>query len=72
MKFPKDLSGADVIRALERLGFEVLRQSGSHVRLGKGTLRVTVPNHRSVAQGTLKNILRQAGIEIEDLTASLE
>ena len=42
MKLPRDLSGADVVRALERAGFTVLRQSGSHIRLGKDEVRVTV------------------------------
>jgi predicted RNA binding protein YcfA (HicA-like mRNA interferase family) len=67
MKLPRDMSGADVIRALERHGFSIFRQTGSHVRLGKGEVRVTVPLHRQVAPGTLKSILRQAGIDGEDL-----
>ena len=43
MKLPRDLAGAEAIRRLQRLGFVVLRQAGSHIRLGKGGLRVTVP-----------------------------
>ena len=68
MKFPRDLSGADVVRALERVGFTVLRQSGSHMRLGKNDVRVTVPNHKTIAPGTLKSILNQAGLDLQDLT----
>jgi predicted RNA binding protein YcfA (HicA-like mRNA interferase family) len=68
VKLPRDLSGADVVRALERVGFTVLRQSGSHMRLGKNDVRVTVPNHKTIAPGTLKSILNQAGLDLQDLT----
>jgi predicted RNA binding protein YcfA (HicA-like mRNA interferase family) len=68
VKLPRDLSGADVVRALERAGFTVLRQSGSHIRLGKNEVRVTVPDHKTIAPGTLKSILKQAGLGVQDLT----
>jgi predicted RNA binding protein YcfA (HicA-like mRNA interferase family) len=71
VKFPRAVPATDVIRALERLGFEVLRQSGSHIRMGKGSTRLTVPNHPAIATGTLKSILRQAGISLEELISSL-
>jgi predicted RNA binding protein YcfA (HicA-like mRNA interferase family) len=67
VKLPRDLSGADVVRALERAGFTVLRQSGSHIRLGKNEVRVTVPDHKNIAPGTLKSILKQAGLGVQDL-----
>jgi predicted RNA binding protein YcfA (HicA-like mRNA interferase family) len=66
VKLPRDVSGSDVIRALEKIGFNVLRQAGSHVRLGRGTVRVTVPLHPALAPGTLKNILRQAKISVDE------
>lgn len=56
------LSGAEVVRALERLGFERLRQRGSHVVMRKGSLGTVVPLHREVKTGTLAGILRQAGV----------
>ena len=56
------LSGADVIKALERLGFERLRQRGSHVILRRGEVGTVVPLHREVKTGTLAGILRQAGV----------
>ena len=71
MRLPRDLSGAAVVKALERRGFTVARQSGSHVRLTKEGKRVTVPLHRSLTVGTLQSILRQAGITIEALLDSL-
>lgn len=71
MKLPRDLSGSAVVKALERRGFTVARQSGSHVRLVNGGKRVTVPLHRSLAVGTLQSILHQAGLTIEALLESL-
>lgn len=47
MKLPRDLSGAGVVGTLERFGFAVVRQTGSHAQLRKGKVRVTVPLHRS-------------------------
>lgn len=71
MKLPRDLSGSAIVKGLERRGFTVVRQSGSHVRLVKAGKRVTVPLHRSLTVGTLQSILRQAGITIEALLDSL-
>ena len=69
MKFPRDLTGPQVVRALKRLGFTQERQVGSHLRLAKGSLRVTVPVPGVVAGGTLKSILRQAQVAFPDLLA---
>ena len=71
MKLSRDVSGSDVIRALERVGFVILRQEGSHVRLGRGTVRLTIPLHAAVAPGTLKSILHQAGMTIEGFVTAL-
>jgi len=57
LKLPRDLSGSVVVKALERRGFTVARQSGSHTRLVNPGKRVTVPLHRSLAVGTLQSIL---------------
>ncbi len=67
MKLPRGISGAKVLLALERLGFSITRQTGSHVRLARGKMRVTVPMHGELVVGTLQSILRQAGINVEDL-----
>jgi predicted RNA binding protein YcfA (HicA-like mRNA interferase family) len=71
VKLPRDLSGQRVVQALKRLGFVEERQEGSHVRLVRGLLRVTVPAHRAVAPKTLQSILRQAQISVEELMAVL-
>ena len=57
----------EIIRALQRDGWVVIRQRGSHIRLqkhvGERTLKLTVPAHRSVKRSTLREILRQAELE---------
>ena len=56
-KLPR-VSGATVVRALERLGFEKLRQSGSHVIMRRGSKGCVVPMHSEVKVGTLVGVLR--------------
>ena len=73
-KMPR-VSGADVIRALAKLGFLQVRQRGSHVVLKRtdtnGARGCVVPLHRELAAGTLRGILKQAGITPEDLIEQL-
>lgn len=63
------LSGAEVIRRLERLGFEQVRQRGSHVVLRRGDAGCVVPLHKEVKTGTLAGILRQAGLTQDEFLA---
>jgi predicted RNA binding protein YcfA (HicA-like mRNA interferase family) len=56
------LSGREVIRMLEALGFAQIRQRGSHVILQRGAVGVVVPLHKEVKTGTLAGIIRQAGL----------
>lgn len=71
MKVPRDLSGDEVSRALRRLGFVEVRQTGSHRRLTKGPHHASVPMHSVLRVGTLKSILAQAGISLDDLLDNL-
>jgi predicted RNA binding protein YcfA (HicA-like mRNA interferase family) len=71
VKLPRDVSGAEALKALERLGFTTIRQTGSHVRMAQGNRRVTVPMHRKLVVGTLQSILRQAGVSVEDFVNAL-
>jgi len=68
---PKLLSAQQVVRALQRAGFNVVSQRGSHLKLKKqiddGELVVIVPEHRELAEGTLARILRQAKLSREEL-----
>ena len=72
-RLPKDLSGDDVRRALEKAGFARVSQKGSHLKLNHGDGRVViVPMHRQLAVGTLRSILRQAKLTIEELLELLK
>lgn len=65
------VSGATIVRALERLGFVKLRQSGSHVILRRGSKACVVPMHNEVKVGTLAGILRQADLAPEEFLSAL-
>ena len=65
------VSGAQVVRALERLGFAVARQRGSHIMLRRGSTGCVVPNHRELKTGTLAGVLKQAGVSAEDFMNAL-
>jgi predicted RNA binding protein YcfA (HicA-like mRNA interferase family) len=66
------VSGAEAIRALERVGFVVVRQRGSHVVLRRGATGCVVPNNRSLKVGTLAGALKQAGIAVDEFTKALD
>ena len=65
------VSGTEVIRTLERLGFIVLRQKGSHIILRRGPTGCVVPNHREIKTGTLSGILKQASVSAEEFIETL-
>lgn len=73
-KLPR-VSGEQAIRSLKQLGFVQMRQRGSHVILKKQTLEgeigCVVPLHYELAVGTLRNILRQAGVTPEEFIETL-
>lgn len=62
MKLPRDLSGADLVKLLKKLGYQPTRQSGSHIRLTtqiNGEHHLTIPNHALLRVGTLSSILNE-------------
>jgi len=64
------VSGRQLVRALEKAGYVVDRQRGSHIILRHTQppfRRVTVPDHREVAKGTLRAILRDVGLTADEL-----
>ena len=66
------VSGDACIAALRRFGYEIARQSGSHVRLVcVGRSPVTVPRHATLKRGTLRSILRVAEISVDAFVAAL-
>jgi predicted RNA binding protein YcfA (HicA-like mRNA interferase family) len=66
------LSGKELVRALEKAGFQVVRQKGSHVSLQKGTYKTVVPLHDELARGTLLGILKQCGLSRDNLISLTE
>lgn len=66
-----NVSGLEAVRALQRLGFEVTRQRGSHIVMRRGSSGCVVPNHREIKVGTLSGVLRQAGISAEEFISAL-
>ena len=69
-KLPR-VSGAEAQRALERLGFIKLRQSGSHVVMRRGAKGCVVPMHSELKVGTLAGLLRQADVIPEEFIEAL-
>ena len=64
------LRGREVIRRFEKFSWQVARQRGSHIILVKAGARATlsVPDHKEVARGTLRSLLRAAGLTVEEFT----
>ena len=71
MRVPRDVHGEQAVRALRRLGFADLRQTGSHRILRKDGRTVVVPMHRPIKPGTLKGLIEQAGLTVEAFIAEL-
>jgi predicted RNA binding protein YcfA (HicA-like mRNA interferase family) len=71
VKLPRDLSGDEVGRALKRLGFQFVRQTGSHCHYTKDGLHPCVPMHKTLKPKTLQSILKQANITLEQLLEEL-
>ena len=65
------LSGAEIVKALTRLGFVLVRQRGSHVVMRRGAIGCVVPLHREVKRGTLAGIIRQAGVTADEFLKAL-
>ena len=66
MRSPKDVNARDIIKVLERYGYVVIRQEGSHIRIGKtesGKIhKVTIPNHNPMKIGTFQRIAKEVCI----------
>jgi predicted RNA binding protein YcfA (HicA-like mRNA interferase family) len=72
-KLPTDLSGREVRAVLERAGFVFRRQRGSHMILRRDDpySRVVVPDHRQVRAGTLRRIVAEAGLTLDEFVELL-
>jgi predicted RNA binding protein YcfA (HicA-like mRNA interferase family) len=79
VRIPRDLNGSKLVKALHALGYERVRQDGSHLRLTTqqgGQHHVTVPNHNPIKLGTLTGILKAVAahhkLTLEDLVRKLD
>ena len=72
-KLPRGLSARKVINALQRAGFYIKRQKGSHIIMRRDLpfAQVTVPDHKSIDTGTLDIILEGANLSVEEFIAFL-
>ncbi len=67
------LSGAEVVRNFERFGWNVARQRSSHIIMTKtGEITtLSVPDHSTVAKGTLRSLIRSSGLTVAQFCATL-
>lgn len=68
------ISGRELVAVLVKVGYEVDRQRGSHIVLRQLAVphrRLVVPDHKEIAKGTLRAIIRQAGLTVEELIRCL-
>lgn len=67
------VSGAECVKARGKIGFVVYRQRGSHITIVRKDppAQTTIPNHKELDRGTLRAIIRQAGLSVEEFVALL-
>ncbi|RZB32655.1 MAG: hypothetical protein AEth_00333 [Candidatus Argoarchaeum ethanivorans] len=65
------VSGKKTIRSLNKMGFIIIRQRGSHVFMQREEASVTVPLHNPIKKSTLKSVLNQAGVSLEEFLEHL-
>lgn len=68
-KLPANISGEKVVKVLTKLGYKIDHQTGSHIILRADNYqfrRITVPNHKELAKGTLRAIIKQVGLSREE------
>ncbi len=78
-RLPRDVTGEQLVKALQRLGYSVLRQTGSHIRMSSGRGghdKLTIPFHKPLKVGTLSGILdevaAQTGLTPDQLLETLK
>ncbi|MBI1663285.1 MAG: type II toxin-antitoxin system HicA family toxin [Nitrosopumilus sp.] len=67
------VSARDMIKALHKMGYDVDHQTGSHIILRKKQYphrRLCVPNHKEIARGTLRSIIKESGLEMKEFLSS--
>ncbi|HKQ53603.1 MAG TPA: type II toxin-antitoxin system HicA family toxin [Pyrinomonadaceae bacterium] len=67
------LSGNEVVRVFESFGWRVARQRGSHIIMIKEgeIITLSIPNHKEVAKGTLRSLIRSANLTVDEFVAAI-
>lgn len=68
------VSGQDALKAFQKIGYELDHQTGSHMILRNTQSpfrRLTIPNHREIAKGTLRSLIREAGLTVDQFVELL-
>jgi predicted RNA binding protein YcfA (HicA-like mRNA interferase family) len=67
------LSGKEVVAVFEKFGWQFTRQSGSHMILVKDgeIATLSIPNHREIAKGTLRSLIRTAGLTVNEFVGAI-
>jgi len=71
MKLPV-LSGRDAVKAFSKIGYQVDHQTGSHIilrNMSSPFRRLSVPDHKKLAKGTLRGLIRQAGLTVDEFAS---
>ena len=71
MKVPRDATGEEAVKALRRPRFTEIRQTGSHRILRRESRTIVVPMHKPLKPGTLRGIIEQAGLVLEEFCDAL-
>jgi predicted RNA binding protein YcfA (HicA-like mRNA interferase family) len=74
-KLPRNMSGRDLVKHLEKIGYAVDHQRGSHIIMKHGERplpRLSVPDHKTVRIGLLRNVIRDAGLTPQDFEKLLK
>ena len=68
------LRPSQIVRALERLGWKVVRQRGSHIIMAKPghIATLSIPDHPEVARGTLRSLIQKAGVSLDEFLQALD
>ena len=74
MKKLQLISGREAVQALQKVGYEIDHQTGSHIilrHINSPHRRLSVPDHKTLAKGTLRALIRQAGLTVEEFNELL-
>ncbi len=66
------VSGRQMVKVFRKIGFQVARQKGSHIVMSKDDLVLVIPNHKTVAKGTERALIKDAGLTIDEFNRLLK